>query len=61
VVNLDVHANIAQARLVTTIDGKPYIVLEYVSGGDLEARIGKPELVDNPHLILRSRYSSATA
>jgi len=52
-INLDVHANIAQARLVTTIDGKPYIVLEYVSGGDLEARIGKPELVDNSPLILR--------
>src|SRR2546422_2076 len=33
--NLDVHENITQADSVCHIDGKPHLILEYVSGGDL--------------------------
>jgi serine/threonine protein kinase len=32
---LDIHANVTQARMMERIDGKPFLFLEYVSGGDL--------------------------
>jgi Serine/threonine protein kinase len=33
-VNLDIHQNVTRAQFVQTIQGKPLIFLEYVSGGD---------------------------
>jgi tetratricopeptide (TPR) repeat protein len=52
-VNLDVHLNVAQARMVHTIAGKPFLFLEYVSGGDLGTWIGKPRLLGDIPQILR--------
>jgi tetratricopeptide (TPR) repeat protein len=52
-VQLDVHPNVTQARMVEKIDGKPYLFLEYVSGGDLEAWIGTPRLTQDLPQILR--------
>ena len=43
-VNLDHHINVAAARMVRTIGGKPYIFLELVTGGDLSQWIGTPRL-----------------
>jgi len=34
-INLDVHQNVTEARSVMHIEGKPYLFLEYVGGGDL--------------------------
>jgi tetratricopeptide (TPR) repeat protein len=39
-VSLDVHQNVARARIVDTIQDKPFLFLEYVGGGDLSSRIG---------------------
>jgi tetratricopeptide (TPR) repeat protein len=52
-VNLDAHQNIAQARFVETIHGKPYLFLEYVSGGDLGNWIGTPRLTEDLPQVLR--------
>ena len=51
-VNLDIHENIAQARFVETINGKPYLFLEYVSGGDLSEWIGTPRLTEDLGRVL---------
>src|ERR1044071_3278550 len=52
-VNLDAHQNIAQARFVQTIKGKPYLFLEYVSGGDLSDWIGSQRLTEDLLQVLR--------
>lgn len=52
-INLDVHENIAQARFVQQIDSKPYLFLEFVSGGDLMAWMIKNRLRNDVPLILR--------
>ena len=52
-VHLDTHPNIAQARFVETVNGKPYLFLEYVSGGDLQAWIGTPRLISDLSTVLR--------
>lgn len=52
-VNLDAHQNIAQARFVETIHGKPYLFLEYVSGGDLGDWIGTVRLTEDLPQVLR--------
>ncbi len=39
-VNLDSHQNVVQARLVQQIRGRPFLFLEYVSGGDLSGWVG---------------------
>ena len=39
-VKLDSHQNVARAWFVQNIRGKPFLFLEYVSGGDLESWIG---------------------
>jgi hypothetical protein len=46
-INLDSHPNVVQARMVHHIQGKPYLFLEYVSGGDLSQWIGTPRLTKN--------------
>ncbi|WP_435017302.1 serine/threonine-protein kinase [Tundrisphaera sp. TA3] len=43
-VQLGSHPNIVHAHEVAEIDGKPHIVLELVTGGDLRKRIGSPTL-----------------
>ena len=52
-VKLDIHPNIAQARMVEKIEGKPFLFLEYVSGGDLAAWIGTPRLTEDLSQVLR--------
>ncbi len=43
-VQLGQHPNIVQAYSVEIIEGKPYVVLELVQGGDLVRWIGSPRL-----------------
>jgi serine/threonine protein kinase len=43
-VRLGAHRNIVRAHSVEVFDGRPHIVLELVTGGDLKKRIGTPEL-----------------
>ncbi len=52
-VNLDLHENITEARLLHVIGGKPFLFLEYVSGGDLGPWIGTPRLTDDLPQVLR--------
>lgn len=52
-INLDAHQNVTAARLVQTIQGKPYLFLEYVSGGDLGGWIGTPRLMEDLPQVLR--------
>ena len=43
-VQLGEHPNIVRAHSVEIIDGRPYVVLELVQGGDLNRWIGTPRL-----------------
>ena len=43
-VQLGQHPNIVQAHAVEIIEGKPYVILELVQGGDLIRWIGSPKL-----------------
>lgn len=52
-VNLDAHQNVTEARFVGTIEGKPFLFLEYVSGGDLGGWIGTPRLTEDLPQALR--------
>jgi len=52
-VKLDVHPNVTQARMIETIEGKPFLFLEYVSGGDLGRWIGTPRLTEDLPQLLR--------
>jgi len=52
-VNLDVHQNVTEARFVQTIEGKPFLFLEYVTGGDLGGWIGTPRLTEDLPQVLR--------
>ncbi|HLG15924.1 MAG TPA: serine/threonine-protein kinase [Blastocatellia bacterium] len=52
-VNLDVHQNVTRAHLVQNIEGKPYLFLEFVSGGDLSSWIGAPRLTQDLTQVLR--------
>jgi tetratricopeptide (TPR) repeat protein len=52
-VQLDVHANVVQARMVEKIEGKPFLFLEYVSGGDMSSWIGTPRLTSDLPQVLR--------
>jgi tetratricopeptide (TPR) repeat protein len=51
--SLDVHPNVVQARMTEMIDGRPFIFLEYVSGGDLSHWIGTPRLTEDLKQVLR--------
>jgi serine/threonine protein kinase len=46
-VNLDSHPNIVKARFVQIIQGKPFLFLEYISGGNLRALL--PSLKVSPN------------
>jgi tetratricopeptide (TPR) repeat protein len=52
-VKLDIHPNIAEARMVENIENKPFLFLEYVSGGDLAAWIGTPRLTEDLSQVLQ--------
>ena len=52
-VKLDIHPNVTEARMVEKIKGKPFLFLEYVSGGDLAAWIGTPRLTEDLSQVLR--------
>jgi len=52
-VKLDVHPNVTQARMMERIEGKPFLFLEYVSGGDLGGWIGTPRLLEDLPQTLR--------
>ncbi len=52
-IRMDVHPNVTQARMVEKIEGKPFLFLEYVSGGDLGSWIGTPRLLQDLPQILR--------
>jgi serine/threonine protein kinase len=52
-INLDVHENVTRAEFVETISGKPYLFLEFVSGGDLSRWIGTPLLAEDLPQVLR--------
>lgn len=52
-VQVDLHPNVAQARMVEKIEGKPFLFLEYVSGGDLGNWIGTPRLTEDLPQVLR--------
>jgi serine/threonine protein kinase len=43
-VQLGEHPNIVRAHSVEVIDGRPYVVLELIQGGDLNRWIGTPKL-----------------
>ena len=43
-VQLGEHPNIVRAHSVEVIDGRPYVVLELIQGGDLNRWIGTPRL-----------------
>ena len=51
-VNLDAHPNVTRATAVQVIDGKPFLFLEYVSGGDLGSWIGTPRLTEDLPQVL---------
>lgn len=52
-INLDSHQNIVRAGFLENIEGKPYLGLEFVGGGDLSGWMGTPRLVNNLPQILR--------
>jgi len=52
-IRLDRHENIARARFVENIQGRPFLFLEYVSGGDLSNWIGTPRLSEDLPQVLR--------
>ena len=52
-IELGRHENITQAFFVERIHGKPFLFLEYVSGGDLSAWIGAGRLKDDLPQVIR--------
>lgn len=52
-INLDSHQNVTDARFVEKIEGKPFLFLEYVSGGDLSGWINTPRLTEDLPQVLR--------
>jgi tetratricopeptide (TPR) repeat protein len=52
-VGLDVHQNVTRAHLVRNFADRPFLFLEYVSGGDLSSWIGAPRLTSDLPQVLR--------
>lgn len=52
-INLDRHQNITRAHAVRSIDDKPFLFLEYITGGDLAHWIGSPRLLEDLAQALR--------
>ena len=51
-VNLGVHQNVVEARMVHHIEGQPFLFLEYVIGSDLSRWIGAPLLLKDLSQVL---------
>lgn len=51
--SLDIHPNIVPALFVERIEGKPFVFMPYISGGDLSKWIGTPRLIGNFPQVLR--------
>jgi serine/threonine protein kinase len=52
-VRIGTHPNVVQAHRVVNVSGTPYLLLEYVSGGDLSSWIGTPRLTqDLPQVLM---------
>ncbi|MCI0529086.1 MAG: serine/threonine protein kinase, partial [Nitrospira sp.] len=49
---LDLHPNITQAQMMQRIEDKPFLFLEYVSGGDLSNWIGASRLTKDLRQVL---------
>lgn len=52
-INLDAHQNVARARFVQRFEGKPYLFLEHIAGGDLSRWVGTPRLTEDLPQVLR--------
>src|SRR5580700_2890291 len=52
-VKFDRHENVTKAEFVQRVNGKPFLFLEYVSGGDLSRWIGTPRLMEDLVQVLR--------
>src|SRR6266568_2589097 len=52
-IRLDAHQNVTRAEMVQNIGGKPFLFLEYASGGDLSSWIGTPSLTGDLPQVLR--------
>src|SRR2546427_4275363 len=52
-VNLDAHEIVTRAEFVQPFLGKPFLFLEYASGGDLSQWIGTPRLTEDLPQVLR--------
>jgi tetratricopeptide (TPR) repeat protein len=52
-VNLDSHPNVVEAHFYSFIQDRPYLFLEYVSGGDLSSWIGTRRLTQDISQVLR--------
>jgi tetratricopeptide (TPR) repeat protein len=50
--NLDAHQNVVRAHFVERVHEKPFLFLEYVSGGDLSGWIGTPRLTQDLRQVL---------
>ena len=55
-VGLGSHPHVVHAHSVEVFDGKPHILLELVTGGDLRKRIGTPELDSSTALHLGVQF-----
>jgi serine/threonine protein kinase len=51
-VKLDRHVNVTRARFVEVVEGRPFLFLEYVSGGDLSKWIREGRLLGNLKQLL---------
>jgi serine/threonine protein kinase len=51
-VQIGAHPNVVQAHRVVSVSGTPYLLLEYVSGGELSSWIGTPRLTDDLPQVL---------
>lgn len=52
-INLDSHQNVVRAGFLENIEGKPYLIMEYVGGGDLSSWVGTPRLINNLPQVLK--------
>ena len=52
-IGLGIHPNTVHAIFVETVEDKPFLFLEYVTGGDLSRWIGSPRLLKDLPQVLR--------
>ncbi len=52
-IKLDQHPNIVEAFFFTRFGSTPYILIEYLPGGDLRELLNKHSIIDDPHLLFQ--------